>query len=105
MTNASGRGLASPARASLRLTLLDQATDEEIEERIHSVKTKLAAAVTSEAGKAARFIATTGVGFVPVVGPIAGIALSAADQFVLERLLPEPGPVSFLGQTYRSIFE
>jgi hypothetical protein len=31
--------------------------------------------------------------------------LSALDQFAVEKLLPEPGPVSFLGSSYRSIFE
>lgn len=87
------------------LRTLDQATDEEIEERLYGVRTKIAGAARSDVGKAARFIATNGVSFVPVVGPIAGIALGAADQFLLEELLPQPGPVSFIGHSYRSIFE
>ncbi len=87
------------------LRTLDEATDDEIEQRLASVQGKMAEAVHSEAGKAVRFLATTGIGFIPVVGPIAGMALGAADQFLLERFLPEPGPVSFIGSTYRSIFE
>jgi len=37
--------------------------------------------------------------------PYGGIAVSALDEIVLEKILPEPGPVSFLGSTYRSLFE
>jgi hypothetical protein len=86
------------------LRTLDEATDSEIAERVNSVKARVSEAVRSEAGKTVRFVATTGVGFIPIVGPIAGIALGAADQFLLEKLLPEPGPVSFIGSTYRSLF-
>lgn len=87
------------------LRTLDQATDDEIRDRLQSVSTKVAGAVRGDVGKAARFIATSGVSFVPVVGPIAGIALGAADQFLLEKLLPQPGPISFIGRSYRSIIE
>jgi hypothetical protein len=87
------------------LRTLDEATDAEIEARVTGVRAKLSTAVHSPGGQAARFLATNGVSFIPFVGPIAGIALSAADQFLLEKLLPEPGPVSFIGSTYRSIFE
>lgn len=87
------------------LRTLDAASDEEIAERVASVRAKVSGAVHSDAGKVVRFLTTTGVGLVPGVGAVAGIALGAADQFLLEKLLPEPGPVSFIGSTYRSIFE
>lgn len=87
------------------LRTLDDVSDDEVRERVESTRAKLAPAIHGGAGKTIRLITTTGVGFIPVVGPIAGIALSAADQFLLEKLLPEPGPVSFIGSTYNSIFK
>lgn len=87
------------------LRTLDDVSDAEIEERLGSVRAKLAQSVHSDAGKTVRFLTTAGVGFIPVVGPIAGIALGAAERFLLEKVLPEPGPVSFIGSTYRSIFQ
>lgn len=89
----------------LWLRTLDGVSDEDIKERVDSVSARLSQAVHSSAGHTVRYLATTGIGFVPIVGPIAGIALSAADQFLVERLLPEPGPVSFIGSTYGSIFD
>lgn len=84
------------------LRTLDEATDKEIEERVASVRAKLSSAVHSSAGKTIRFLTGTGVG---AVNPIAGIAVGVADQFLVERLFPEPGPLSFIGSTYRSLFE
>jgi hypothetical protein len=86
------------------LRTVDDVSDDELRERLESVKARLQEAIHSPTGKAVRFVATTGIGFVPVIGPIAGPVLGAADQFILEKLLPEPGPVSFLGSTYGSIF-
>jgi hypothetical protein len=87
------------------LRTLDRATDSELRERLDSVTARLQEAVHSRGGKTVRFVATTGIGFVPVIGQIAGPILGAADQFLLEKLLPAPGPVSFLGSTYSSIFK
>jgi hypothetical protein len=86
------------------LRSLDRATDQEIEKQLGDIREKISQAVHSSTGKAVRLATTTGIGFVPVVGPIAGIALGALDQFAVDKLLPEPGPVSFLGSGYRSIF-
>jgi hypothetical protein len=80
---------------------LDSATDAEIAEQVHSIREKFSAAVHSDAGKAVRFAATTGVG---VIFPPAGLVLGALDQFLVDRVVPEPGPISFLGRSYPSIF-
>ena len=87
------------------LRSLDSASDEEIEAEIGSLREKLSRAVRSRSGKTVRFIATTGAGFIPIVGPAIGPALGALDTFAVEKLLPEPGPVSFLGSSYSSIFK
>jgi len=87
------------------LRTLDATTDEEIAERFGSIRERVSSAVHSEAGKAVRFAATTGVGLIPVIGPIAGIVLGALDQFAMEKLMPEPGPIAFLGRSYPSVFD
>jgi hypothetical protein len=87
------------------LRSLDQATDEEISEQVNSIREKVAQAVHSKTGKAVRIATTSGVGLIPVVGAPAAVALSALDQFALEKFVPEPGPVSFLSSSYPSIFK
>lgn len=82
------------------LRTLDSATDDEIRERINSVRERISAAVYGTGGKAVRFAATAAADIVP----LGGLVVGALDEFVLEKLLPEPGPVSFLGATYRSLF-
>ncbi|MGH9319192.1 MAG: hypothetical protein ACRD3V_04800, partial [Vicinamibacteria bacterium] len=84
---------------------LDAASDAEIAERVNSIRERVAAAVHSDAGKAMRFAATNGAGLIPVIGPAAGAVIGALDQFVLEKVVPEPGPISFLGRSYPSIFQ
>jgi hypothetical protein len=83
------------------LRTLDSATDEEIRDRVNSVRERMAEAVHSPTGKVVRFAATAAADLLPFGGLVAG----AVDEFVLERVLPQPGPVSFLGSTYRSLFE
>jgi hypothetical protein len=83
------------------LRILDAATDEEIRERVDSVRERISEAVYGTTGKAVRFAATAAADVVP----FGGLVLGALDEFVLEKVIPEPGPVSFLGSTYRSLFE
>jgi hypothetical protein len=87
------------------LRTLDAASDEEIAEMVGSITAKVSEAVYSPAGKAVRFLATTAAGLIPGAGVVAGPALGALDQFLLDKLIPEPGPVSFLGSTYPSIYK
>jgi hypothetical protein len=87
------------------LRTLDHTPDAEIVQRLDSIRARLAGVVHGGRGKALRFAATTGVGFVPVVGPMASIALGALDQFVLDKVVPDPGPITFLESSYPSLFE
>lgn len=87
------------------LRTLDAATDDEIAEAVGSIKARLSEAVHSPTGRAIRFVASTVAGAIPVAGPIAGIAVGALDTFLLDKIIPEPGPISFIGTTYPSIFE
>lgn len=83
---------------------VDSETDQEIIARFGSVRDELAAITQSPLGRLVRFLTATGVGLVPLVGPIIGAALSAADTFILDRVLGKPGPAAFIGRHYPSIF-
>jgi hypothetical protein len=82
---------------------IGQASDEEIREHIGSLRARVGLTVGSATGKAMRFLITTGLGFVPG-GTAAALALSAADQFVVDRLLPRSGIAAFANELYLSIF-
>lgn len=83
---------------------IDQTTDEEIERRVTALRGRVAEALTGDRGRTVRFAVTTGSGFVPIVGPVLGPALSAADSFLVDRLLGRPGPTIFLSSHYPSVF-
>jgi hypothetical protein len=84
---------------------IDTETDAEIEAYFASLRSQAAAITHSKAGKAVRFITGNAVGFIPVVGLAAGPAYAACDAFFIEKLIGKPGPASFLGKSYKSIFE
>jgi hypothetical protein len=79
-------------------------SDEQIEEMVASIRSKIASLAGSTTGKVLRFATTTGVGLIPVVGPIAGAAAGAIDSFLIDRVLPKSGVVAFLSETYPSLF-
>jgi hypothetical protein len=87
------------------LPSIESATDAEIKERVSSLRAKLGNASQSVAGKALRVLAVTGIGAIPPVGLIAGALASAADTFLLEKILPKSGVVAFLSKLYPSVFE
>ena len=44
-------------------------------------------------------------GIVGMFQPIAGIAISVLDTFLIEKLLPHSGPAAFVNKTYPSLFQ
>ncbi len=83
---------------------VDSETDAGIEASFGDVRDELAAITRSPLGRTVRFVAATAIGLVPFVGPIIGTVVSAADTFLLDRVLGKPGPAAFLGRHYPSIF-
>lgn len=79
--------------------------DTEIVSAITDVRQKLASLYNSGTGEAVRFLVTTGAGFIPVVGGVVSTGLGALDTFVIEKVLRESGPISFLTELYPSVFE
>lgn len=83
---------------------VDSATDEEIDERVNSLRDKLSWFAHGKGGKSVRWLASTGIGLIPVVGTIAGGVTGLLDTFLLEKVIPTPGAISFLNNMYPSIF-
>jgi len=79
-------------------------TDAQIRERLTNVREKLGSMVQGRAGKTVRFLVTSGVGLIPVIGNVAGPVLSGLDTFVVDKLLKSSGPISFISTLYPSLF-
>jgi hypothetical protein len=84
---------------------IDSETDEQIEAEFESIRAKVASITGGTPGRAIRFLVTTGVGQVPLLGNLVGLVLSAADSFLLDRIIGKRGPATFLGRSYRSLFD
>ena len=86
------------------LSTLDAVSDEDLKKMVASVRSKIAMLATSTGGKIVRLATTTGLSLIPGVGLVAGVAASAIDSFLVDRVLPKSGVVAFLTQTYPSLF-
>jgi hypothetical protein len=94
-----------PETQALRewLRTADRLDDAEIRESFHTVQEAVARAVHGTAGKAIRFAVTTAAGFLPG-GALVGTGLGALDSFLVDKVIAEPGPYSFLSDTWPSLF-
>jgi hypothetical protein len=87
-------------------------SDKELRERVSGFSRKIREVVHSRVGKAVRFLVSTGLGtglgFIPpqpVVGIVGTVALAALDAFLLETLIPRDAVISFLSESYPSLFK
>lgn len=79
-------------------------SDAEVHDLTTGLKNKLSSLAQSKGGKAVRFMATTGLGFVPVAGLVLGPASSFVDSFLVDRALKESAVLAFLSDSYPSLF-
>ena len=87
-------------RTWLRST--DAMRDKEIVELVSSLRARLGNIATSRSGKIVRFLVTKAVGLTGIVpGAIAGIV----NSFIVEKILPKNGIVTFISDQFPSIFE
>ena len=70
-----------------------------------SIRSKLSSFVHGSKGKTMRFLASSGLGLVPIVGGVAGVVFGFVDSFLVDKLFPESGAVSFISHLYPSVFE
>jgi hypothetical protein len=89
------------------LTRAEALDDTELAQRITSLRARFGNFLRTGAGKTLRLLATTAAGFAAAgpLGAAAGVAASSADSFVLERIFPSSGVVTFIGKQYPSIFK
>lgn len=83
---------------------IDSESDAEISERLFSFREGLAAATHTRSKSVVRFVLITVAGWLPLVGLPAGVAATATDHLIFEKLIGRPGPATFLGHSYSSIF-
>lgn len=83
----------------------DEMSDTEIRERTRSLRARLGVEAQRPLGKAIRLATTSGVGFIPGIGSVLGVAASALDTFVTERVFPYSGPMAFLHRDLPTIFD
>lgn len=79
--------------------------DSNFHELSDRLKDKISLFAPSTQGKLLRFVASSGVGMIPGIGPLAGMTLGAFDGFFLEKFLWKPSPLSFINNLYPSIFK
>lgn len=83
---------------------IDSETDAEINKRLFSFREGLKAATHTRSKTGIRFVLTNAAGLLPVFGSAAGPAATVADHLIFEKWIGRPGPATFLGRSYTSIF-
>jgi len=86
------------------LKTINTASDQEIHDRVATIRAKLGPFVQGDAGKAIRIAISVLSGLVPGLGMVTGAAWSAVDCYLLEKIFPTSGPTAFLGHAYKSLF-
>lgn len=76
-------------------------SDNEIIERVASLRNLAGLRMSSQTGKALRFLATSAAGLFPPLG----FPLGVFDQFILDKILPRSGITAFVNDLYPSIFK
>jgi hypothetical protein len=84
---------------------IESESDDEISKRLFSFREGLASATHTRSKTTVRFLLVTGAGWLPGVGTLAGVVASGVDHFIFEKLIGRPGPATFLGRSYPSIFK
>lgn len=84
------------------LRATDALTDAEVKERLTGLNSRIREALNSRRGRIVRFLVSNGISAaIPLANPI----MSAVDSFVVEQLAPRDAIVSFLSESYPSLFK
>jgi hypothetical protein len=84
---------------------IESESDDEISKRLFSFREGLAAATHTRSKTTVRFLLVTVAGWLPPIGILTGVVASGVDHFIFEKLIGRPGPATFLGRSYPSIFK
>jgi hypothetical protein len=85
------------------LSKADRINDAELQKMLTGVRARAAAFISSPSGKVTRFIANAALGFLPHYGTATSLIEGAVDNFLLDKLLPSSGVLSFLGHSIPSV--
>lgn len=91
-------------------------SDDELRSRTTSLRAKIGNRVSSAVGKTLRVLGTTAAGMLPAAfslspevglaaGALASLTASGADAFLVDKVFPSKGIISFIGSQYPSIFK
>jgi hypothetical protein len=87
------------------LSTVHNASDAEIRERVKGIRARFSEFAHSSSGKTIRVLTAAGIGLIPHFGIPAGLAFGFGDAFLIDKILPRSGVVSFLSNLYPSIFD
>ena len=89
------------------LSDIDSVTDEGIKDQLESFKTRIGNYLPTKKGKTLRLLVTSGIGMAvnSITGiPVMGLVSSAINTFIVEKILPSSGPISFINNMLPSTF-
>ncbi len=86
------------------LSQTDAMSDKEVQTRLTGLSSRIRLMVNGRVGKAIRFMVSNGLSFAGPLGGLASLGTSAVDSFLLEKLAPKDSVVSFLSESYPSVF-
>jgi hypothetical protein len=81
----------------------DQIEDARLEKLLTGVRARAASFIASTTGKTVRLAVNAALGLIPGYGTMMSLAEGAADSFLLDKLLPSSGVLSFLNQSIPSV--
>jgi hypothetical protein len=87
------------------LSSTDEMNDVELKRLLKGLRSRLALFINSKKGKTLRLMANATLGLLPVYGSVVSLTEGAVDTFLMDKLLPSPGALSFLNNSIPSVFE
>jgi hypothetical protein len=86
------------------LAATDSVDDEKLKRLLRGFRARAASFIATNSGKLLRLGVNTGLGLIPGYGSFVALSEGVADSFLLEKLLPSPGVLTFLNNAMPSIF-
>jgi hypothetical protein len=83
----------------------DDIDENELKERLNAFSQRVKDFFKTVKGKTISWIASTGVGCIPVAGTIIGAGLSFYDSFLVRDVLPHEGALTFINNKLPSIYQ
>jgi hypothetical protein len=86
------------------LVTTDSIDDEKLKSLLRGFRAKATSFIATNSGKALRLGVNTGLGLIPGYGSLVALGEGVADSFLLEKMLPSSGVLTFLNNAMPSIF-